>query len=107
VEEMTSTAIWIAIGFSSLAMAAIRLIGYFIPASVISRDRILRINRLIPIVLLAALVAVQTMTTEGSPVIDHRIGGLVAGAVALYFKRSFLTVMIVAGTVGALLYNFS
>lgn len=86
-------------------MAMMRLIGYFIPAEVISRERILRINTLIPIVLLAALVAVQAMTTEGSPVIDHRIGGLVAGAIALYFKRSFLTVMVVAGVVGALLYN--
>ena len=103
---MTSTAIWFAIGFTSVAMASMRLIGYFIPAKVISRERVLRINTLIPIVLLAALVAVQTMTTEGTPVIDHRIAGLCAGAIALYLKRSFLTVMLVAGIVGSLFYNF-
>jgi branched-subunit amino acid transport protein len=107
VEAMTSTAIWIAIALSTLSMAAMRLIGYFLPAELISRERILRINSLIPIVLLAALVAVQTMTRDGTPVIDHRLAGLLAGAIALYFKRSFLTVMVVAGAVGALIYNFS
>jgi branched-subunit amino acid transport protein len=104
---MTSTAIWMAIGLSSLAMAAMRLIGYFLPAELISRERILRINSLIPIVLLAALVAVQTMTTDSRLVIDHRLAGLFAGAIALYLKRSFLTVMVVAGAVGALIYNLN
>lgn len=104
-EEVTGTAIWGAIIISSLAMAVMRLFGFFIPAEMISRDRVLRINALIPIVLLAALVAVQTMTIEGEPIIDHRVAGVTAGAIALYFKRSFLTVMVVAGVVGAGVYN--
>lgn len=103
---MSSQSIWIVIIVSSLAMAAMRIFGYLLPAEVISRDRVLRITTLIPIVLLAALVGVQTMTDDGSIVIDHRLAGLVAGAIALYLERSFLTVMVVAGIVGALFYNF-
>jgi hypothetical protein len=38
-------------------------------------------------------------------VIDHRFVGLSAGAIALYFKRSFLTVMVIAGATGSLFYN--
>ena len=103
---MNSQSIWIVIAVSALAMAAMRIFGYLLPAELISRERVLRITALIPIVLLAALVGVQTLTTDGSITIDHRFAGLLAGAVALYFKRSFLTVMLTAGVVGALVYNF-
>ena len=103
---MNSQSIWIVIAVSALAMAAMRIFGYLLPAELISRERVLRITALIPIVLLAELVGVQTLTTDGAITIDHRLAGLVAGAVALYFKRSFLTVMLTAGVVGALVYNF-
>ena len=103
---MNSSSIWLVIAISALAMAVMRIFGYLLPAELINRERVLRITALIPIVLLAALVSVQTLTTEGSITIDHRLAGLVAGAIALYFKRSFLTVMLAAGLVGALVYNF-
>lgn len=103
---MTSSAIWIAITVSSIAMIAMRICGYFIPAHLMTRDRVLRITALIPIVLLAALVAVQTLTIDGEITIDHRTAGVLAGAIALSFKRSFLTVMLVAGVIGSVFYNF-
>ena len=103
---MTSSSIWLVVAISALAMAVMRIFGYLLPAELISRERVLRVTALIPIVLLAALVSVQTLTADGSITIDHRLAGLVAGAIALYFKRSFLTVMLAAGLVGALVYNF-
>lgn len=102
---MTSSAIWIAIAVSSIAMIAMRIFGYLLPAHLMTRDRVLRITALIPIVLLAALVAVQTLTIDGEIRIDHRAAGVLAGAIALYFKRSFLTVMLVAGVTGSIIYN--
>lgn len=102
---MSGTSIWIVILVSSIAMLVIRLIGHFLPNGVIDHERTLRIIGLMPIVLLAALVGVQTMTIEGSIAIDHRLAGLLAGAVALYFKRSFITVMLVAGVTGSLIHN--
>ncbi len=103
---MTTTGIWMVIGVSSTAMLLMRLFGYLLPPEMISRPRILRITALIPVVLLAALVSVQTLTVDGSITLDHRVAGLIAGAIALYFKRSFLTVMASAGLVGAMVYNF-
>lgn len=103
---MTSSSIWFAILISSAVMLAMRLLGYFLPSHVIERERALRIISLMPIVLLAALVGVQTLTKEQAVVVDHRLAGLVAGAIALYLKRSFITVMVVAGVVGSLAYNF-
>lgn len=82
-----------------------RIFGYLLPAHLMTRDRVLRITALIPIVLLAALVAVQTLTIDGEIRIDHRAAGVLAGAIALYFKRSFLTVMLVAGVTGSIIYN--
>lgn len=103
---MTTTGIWVVIGVSSAAMLLMRLFGYLLPPEMISRPRILRITALIPVVLLAALVSVQTLTVDGSITLDHRAAGLIAGAIALYLKRSFLTVMASAGLVGAMVYNF-
>lgn len=103
---MTSNGVWIVIAVSSLAMLLMRLFGYLLPSEVFDRPRILRITSLIPVVLLAALVSVQTLTIDGSITVDHRVAGLLAGALALYFKRNFLTVMASAGFVGAMVYNF-
>jgi branched-subunit amino acid transport protein len=106
VEEVSDQAIWLTIAVAVIVMLAMRIFGYLLPAHLVSKERVLRITALIPIVLLAALIAVQTMTTERQIVIDHRLAGLLAGAIALYLKRSFLTVMVVAGATGALFYNY-
>lgn len=102
---MSSTSIWIVIIISSIVMLSMRLVGHFLPHGVVDQERTLRIIALVPIVLLAALVGVQSMTIDGTVTIDHRLAGLVAGAIALYLKRSFITVMLVAGFTGALIYN--
>jgi uncharacterized membrane protein YeaQ/YmgE (transglycosylase-associated protein family) len=47
------------------------------------------------------------MVKSGEVVIDHRLAGLLAGAIALRLKGSFLIVLVVAGLTGALVYNFS
>lgn len=102
---MSDQAIWLTIFVAVIVMLAMRIFGYLLPAHLVNKEGVLRITALIPIVLLAALIAVQTMTSDGALVIDHRFAGLIAGAVALYFKRSFLTVMILAGATGSLFYH--
>jgi branched-subunit amino acid transport protein len=105
VAKVSDQAIWLTISISVIVMLAMRIIGYLLPPQWVSKERVLRITALIPIVLLAALIAVQTMTSDSELVIDHRFVGLLAGAIALYFKRSFLTVMVIAGATGSLFYN--
>lgn len=103
---MTTNGIWLAILISSVVIFIARIIGYSVPSSILEKERLQRITTLIPIVLLAALVGSQTMVKSGEVVIDHRLAGLLAGAIALRLKGSFLVVLVVAGLTGALVYNF-
>ena len=103
---MTTNGIWLAILISSVLIFIARIIGYNVPSSILAKERLQRITTLIPIVLLAALVGSQSMVKSGEVVIDHRLAGLLAGAIALRLKRSFLVVLVVAGLTGALVYNF-
>lgn len=99
------TEIWIATLVTSAICFLLKLLGYSIPASVLNRPQIQRINLLIPIALLSALVAVQTFGVDNKVVIDHRIAGVTAAAIALRFKANFPTMMLLAAIVSALVYR--
>ena len=58
---------------------------------------------LLPCALLAGLVAVQTVGDESALVVDARLGGLVAAAVAVWLRAPFLVVIGVAMGAVALL----
>ncbi len=60
----------------------------------------------VPIALLSALVAVQSVTTKNAIVIDHRLAGLGAAIVALIFKAPFPIVVLIAAITSAGVYNF-
>jgi hypothetical protein len=57
---------------------------------------------LIPVALLAALVAVQVFADGTSLTIDARAAGLAAAVVALILRAPFLVVVIVAAATAAL-----
>ena len=56
---------------------------------------------LLPPALLAALVAVQTVTTDGALTIDARAAGVTAGALAVWRGAPFWVVVVVAAVVTA------
>lgn len=60
---------------------------------------------MIPIALLSALVAVQSVTTKSVIVIDHRLAGLGATIIALIFKAPFPIVVLSAAITSAGVYN--
>jgi branched-subunit amino acid transport protein len=103
---MSSFDIWIVIAISSVIMFLMRITGYLIPQKLLQGVRLNQIITLIPIVLLAALVAIQTGTSGDEITVDHRLAGVAVGAVTLYFKGSFILVLSLSGLTGALLYNF-
>jgi branched-subunit amino acid transport protein len=96
---------WGVIGTSAAAYA-LKILGYSVPQKFLSYPRVQRTNMLIPIVLLSALVAVQTFAVKSKLEIDHRALGLVVAAVALKFRASFPVVVILAGLSSALVYHF-
>lgn len=98
--------LWIATLGASALCYLLKVLGYSLPESLLNNPRIQRINTYIPIVLLSALVAVQTLTVESDIAIDHRLVGVVVAAIALKMRVSFPLMMISAAATSALVYNW-
>ena len=98
-------ALWIGvIGTSALAFA-LKYLGHNVPDRFLTNPRMLRINTLIPIALLSALVGVQTITEKGKWVIDQRLAGVAVALVALALKAPYFVVVISAAITSAILYR--
>lgn len=101
-----NSATWIGVIGTSLIAYALKLAGHSVPEKFLSHPLIKRINLLIPIALLSALVVVQSVTTKSAIVIDHRIAGLGAAILALLLKAPFPIVVLSAAITSAGAYNF-
>lgn len=64
-------------------------------------DWLSRLSRLAPAALLASLIAASTFVTDTRLVLDARLAGLAAAAVALRLKAPFAVVVLVAAAVTA------
>jgi branched-subunit amino acid transport protein len=64
----------------------------------------MRMVTFVPAALLAALVAVQAVASGQDLVVDGRLAGLAAAAVALALRAPFVVVLVVAGATGALVH---
>ena len=99
------TALWIGVIGSSISLFVLRYLGYLVPEKFLTNPRMLRINTLIPIALLSALVGVQTLTEKGKWVIDQRLVGVTVALVALSLKAPYFVVVISAAVTSAVLYR--
>jgi branched-subunit amino acid transport protein len=97
---------WTAVIGTSVIAFLLKYSGHSVPEKWLSHPRIQRVNTLIPIALLSALVAVQSFTEKSKLMIDHRILGLSVAIVALLLKAPFPVVVISAAASSALLYRF-
>ncbi len=98
---------WIAtIGTSVLAFL-IKYSGTLIPNKVLESEMVRKINALLPIAMLSALVAVQAFANKKELMIDHRAAGLVVAAIALKLKADFPVVVGSAALVSALIVRLT
>jgi branched-subunit amino acid transport protein len=104
-EEALMTSLWIGVAGSSIALFALRYFGYLVPEKYLSNPRMLRINTLIPIALLSALVGIQTVTEKGKWVIDQRLAGVAVALIALSLKAPYFVVVISAAITSAVIYR--
>jgi uncharacterized membrane protein len=95
--------IWPAVIIGSLGAYLLKLSGYVIPERVLDNDRLRRLTALLPVALLAALVAVQTFATGTELQVDARIAGLAAAIIALALRAPFLVVVLIAAITAAVL----
>ena len=94
--------IWWAVLGAGVACYLLKLAGLSVPARVLEHPVVERIADLIPVALLAALVAVQVFTSGPTLVLDARAVGLGAAVLLLMARAPFLLVVFGAATVAAL-----
>ena len=104
-EGTQMSALWLGVlGTSSIAFL-LKFAGHSIPEKYLTNPRMLRINTLIPIALLSALVGVQTLTEKGKWVIEQRLAGVAVALIALSIKAPYFVVVISAAVTSAVLYR--
>ena len=98
--------LWIAVIGTSLIAFGLKYFGHSVPEKYLNNPRALRINTLIPIALLSALVAVQTFANKSSLVIDQRLAGMSVAVIALLLKAPFPVVVLGSALVSALTFHY-
>ncbi|MGH7765624.1 MAG: AzlD domain-containing protein [Candidatus Dormibacteraceae bacterium] len=95
--------IWAGVLVASGACYVLKLAGLSLPERWLRDPRIQRTVPLIPVALLAALVATQTFATGQHLTLDVRAVALVVAAVAVVVRAPFLVVVVAAAATAALL----
>ena len=100
------TVFWVATLGTSLVAFLLKYSGHSVPERWLSHQKIQRINALIPIALLSALVAVQSFSEKSELMIDQRLVGLTVAIIALILKAPFPIVVLSAAISSAAVYNW-
>jgi branched-subunit amino acid transport protein len=99
--------IWLAVIGCGVGCYLLKLAGMSVPERALSHPVVRRTADLLPVVLLAALIAVQVFVTKGPDgpelSIDARLAGLAAAFVALLLRMPFLVVVFTAALTAALI----
>lgn len=90
-------AVWIAVVTTGVGCYALKLAGLVAPQRVLDDERVRRFTALVPVALLTALVAVQTLAHGRALELNGpRLAGLGAAVAALLLRAPFLVVLVVA-----------
>lgn len=97
---------WFAVLAGAAGCYALKYVGSAIPGHVLEKPSVKQVVVLLPIALLSALVAVQTIAASQSLVVDARFPALAAATLALRFKSPFIVVVLIAAATAAGLRYF-
>ncbi|CAB4595303.1 MAG: AzlD domain-containing protein [Actinobacteria bacterium] len=92
---------WETILIGSAVVAALKFVGFVLPASVSGSPRVQRISDVVTIGLLASLVVIQTLAVGNALVFDSRSVAVVVAGVLLWKRVPFIIVILVAAGVAA------
>ena len=96
--------IWRSVLLGAAGCYLLKLAGMSLPRRVLDDPRVHRVGELLPVALLAALVAVQTFGRGQDVAVDGpRLAAVAAAALAVRLKAPFLLVVAVAAATAALL----
>ncbi len=95
--------IWFAVLAGAAGCYAAKVAGLSVPPRVLANPRVQRVAVALPVALLAALVATQTVTTGRTLVLDARAAGLAVAVLAALLRAPFLVVVVAATAAAALI----
>jgi branched-subunit amino acid transport protein len=84
---------WAAILVGAAACYVIKLAGLSVPERVLADARVRRVAALLPVALLAALIALQAATDGRAIRLDARLAGLAVAVLAQWRRAPFLVVV--------------
>ena len=93
---------WFAVLAAAVGCYLLKLAGLSVPQQILDRPAVRHVSGLLPVALLAALVAAGTLATGQALTIDARLAGLGAAVIALLLRAPFLVVVVVAAATAAL-----
>ena len=96
------SALWVAVLVTAAGCYLLKLAGLSVPQAVLDHPVVERVADLLPVALLAALVAVQVFAEGSALVLDARLVGLAVAVVALLLRAPFLVVVVLAAVAAAL-----
>lgn len=94
---------WPAVLVASLASFVTKWAGHLLPEALVEQPLVRRATALLPIGLLAALLAIQTFWSPTGFALDARVAGVAVAVVALLLRAPFLVVVLSAAATAALL----
>lgn len=98
---------WVSLIGGSVVVFALRYAGHLVPEKYLAHPRVMRINNLIPVALMSALVAIETFTKQGALLLDQRVAGLAVAVVALLLKAPFAVVVLSAAAASAAVFRLT
>ncbi len=94
---------WAAVLATAAGCYLLKLAGLLVPEHWLEDERVARVLALLPVALLAALAAVQTLAVGGRLHVDARLAGVAVAVVALLLRAPFIVVVAAAAATAALL----
>lgn len=93
---------WAAVAVAGVSCYLLKLAGMSLPPAVLAHPVVRRVADLIPVALLASLIAIQVFTSGSTLTLDARLAGLAFAVVALVLRAPFLVVVFGAALTAAL-----
>ena len=104
---MSGVGLWIVVIATGVVCFVTKLLGHVVPQRWLAHPRLQRVNALVPLALLSALVVAQSVVVHARIVIDHRLAGLCVAVAALWAKLPFLVVVVGAAVTSALVVHLA
>lgn len=92
---------WATILIASLSTFMLKILGYFLPESLLSHQVAKKVIAVLPIGLLSGLIALQLFTAKDAFILDGRIVGALSALGLLMMRAPFILVITISALITA------